>query len=77
MFVSRARINVNRRNAAKSTGPRTPEGKERSCANALKHGLCASVVVPEDAKLVQGHAEDFFRDPPAPESFPLLKELRS
>jgi hypothetical protein len=29
-------------------GPRTPEGKEQSKRNALKHGLRAKVVLPED-----------------------------
>ena len=38
-------INANRRNAKKSTGPRTPEGKRRVSSNALKHGLSASKVV--------------------------------
>jgi len=38
---------ANRRNATRSTGPRTPEGKARVKWNALKHGLLArSVVVP-------------------------------
>ena len=60
MIVSEARIQANRRNAARSTGPRTEEGKQRSRANALKHGLCASVVVAEDVKLVQQRASDWF-----------------
>ena len=37
-----ARQLVNRRNALKSTGPRTPEGKATSSRNRLAHGLCSS-----------------------------------
>jgi hypothetical protein len=35
-------IEANRKNAQKSTGPRTSEGKDVSSQNALKHGLCAN-----------------------------------
>jgi hypothetical protein len=38
-------IAANRRNAGKSTGPRTEAGKQRSRRNALRHGLCAETVV--------------------------------
>src|SRR5262249_8703981 len=38
-------IAANRRNAQKSTGPKTPEGKDRVRFNALKHGMTASTVV--------------------------------
>ena len=40
---------VNRKNAGRSTGPRTEEGKRRSSLNALRHGLTGqTVVLPED-----------------------------
>ena len=43
--VSLKKIATNRRNALRSTGPRTPEGKRAVRWNALKHGLLAREVV--------------------------------
>jgi hypothetical protein len=40
-MTSPIQVEANRRNARKSTGPRTPEGKARSRLNALTHGLTA------------------------------------
>jgi hypothetical protein len=38
-------IEANRRNALKSTGPTSDEGKERSRCNAVRHGLTAETVI--------------------------------
>ena len=41
MMTTNAQIKANRKNAKKSTDPRTEEGKSRVAKNALKHGLLA------------------------------------
>jgi hypothetical protein len=46
MYTSQFKINANRENAKKSTGPKTREGKMRSRGNAVTHGLTAMVVSP-------------------------------
>ena len=47
-MVSQARLDANRRNAKKSTGPRSEEGKRRSSMNAVKHGITARFAVLPD-----------------------------
>ena len=44
-FASRAQVRANRRNAKRSTGPRTAEGKRRSSLNAATHGMFAKDLV--------------------------------
>jgi len=50
-LTSVRRIEANRRNALKSTGPRTPEGKAAVVLNGIKHGLLSREA------LVQGERE--------------------
>jgi len=45
LMTSQRQIEANRLNAQGSTGPRTPDGKERVASNALKHGLTGKRVV--------------------------------
>ena len=60
----RDRAAINRANAAKSTGPKTEEGKRRSSRNAFKHGLTSqTVVMPgEDMQAYEALAKSFQQD---------------
>ena len=44
-MTSYRQIEANRRNALKSTGPKTEAGKQASRCNALRHGLTAETVI--------------------------------
>jgi hypothetical protein len=64
--TSSARAAANRRNATRSTGPRTAQGKARAAQNAQKHGLARSVFdnpalaaeIENLARLIAGPAAD-------------------
>jgi len=57
-------IEANRRNAAKSTGPRSVEGKAVSSRNALQSGIHAesSIITGEDPEQLAQLTESFYRD---------------
>ena len=44
-MATKAQIEANRKNAAKSTGPTTDAGKARVRTNAIRHHLCGSVAL--------------------------------
>src|SRR5215208_6886184 len=57
-MASRKQIQANRQNALKSTGPKTPEGKDTARLNATKHGLLSQEVLPgEDEEALKELAE--------------------
>jgi hypothetical protein len=55
--VSPKQIEANRRNAQKSTGPKTAQGKAVSKMNAVKHGLLAQTVVVHGHKFKESEHE--------------------
>jgi hypothetical protein len=68
-MTSLRQIEANRRNALRSTGPKTEEGKKRSRRNAVRHGLTAETVIemledPEDYKAFELSVTSDFDAPP-------------
>ncbi|QDV38538.1 hypothetical protein [Tautonia plasticadhaerens] len=60
---SEKQVEANRRNAMRSTGPRTEAGKARSRMNGLVHGMAAEVVVrEEDRPRYQAELDRWDRD---------------
>jgi hypothetical protein len=55
-MTSEKKIQANRQNALKSTGPRTPEGKAAVRHNALRHGLLSKEMI------LQGEDEEALRE---------------
>ena len=55
-MTSEKKAEANRHNALKSTGPRTPEGKDAVRLNALKHGLLSQEI------LLRGEDEEALRE---------------
>src|SRR4051812_23350351 len=52
MELSERRRAANACNSKKSTGPRTAEGKARSCSNARRHGLAAGARTPSQRRVI-------------------------
>jgi hypothetical protein len=58
------RIEANRQNAQHSTGPVTPEGKQRSSLNATRHGFTGQnlVITPAEKESYEAHVKGFFAE---------------
>src|SRR3954469_10763223 len=63
-MTSKKQTEANRKNAKRSTGPRTDAGKAASSRNALRHGLLseASTLPDEDPAEFDAHAAAIKRD---------------
>jgi hypothetical protein len=48
MAIDQRRLTANRRNAQKSTGPKSRAGRKRASQNAFRHGLSVSLLLDPD-----------------------------
>mgnify|MGYP000487920865 CR=1 FL=1 len=79
--MSEAALAANRANAKKCTGPKTREGKFKSCLNALKHGLYSHnfIIKTEDVDVFDNFSKSYIDEfqPATPSELELLKQLIS
>jgi len=65
-MATAAQIEGNRRNAQRSTGPKTDGGKARARRNALKHGMAALTIMPslpqEDPQQLEERTDRYTND---------------
>jgi len=65
-MATAAQIEANRRNAQKSTWPKTDEGKASTRCNALRHGMAALTIMPalpqEDPKQFEERIQEWDSD---------------
>ena len=61
---TKAQIKANRQNAQKSTGPKSPEGKETSSQNSTKHGLLShrNIISSESQAEFDHHRAQFLEE---------------
>ncbi|MGI8961989.1 MAG: hypothetical protein ACR2IV_19965 [Bryobacteraceae bacterium] len=77
--ISPSQLAANRANAQLSSGPKTSEGKAKSCLNAVKTGLTGRTVLlrAEDAARYEQHVCEFFAElqPVGPRETELVRSL--
>src|ERR1035437_9715121 len=72
--VSDKQLAANRANAARSTGPRSPEGKSRSAQNTRKHGFTATTFADVRLeRLVEGICTTFLNESLTGDGKPLME----
>jgi hypothetical protein len=78
-MASQKQLAANRRNAQKSTGPRSPQGKARSSMNALKTGIDAGthIIQHESPARLEALADEYYDrfHPTTPEQRMLVDTL--
>ncbi len=79
MILNDKRRETSRLNALKSTGPKSPEGKQRSATNALTHGAYAQLIItqgeePTEFQAIIDHLLDIWK-PTNPVEELFVKEM--
>ena len=75
-MTSPARLAANRRNAQRTTGPRTSSGRQRSARNSLKHGLAIPLgMLPDMQAAIARLAYQIAGTNPDPNRFELARRL--